>query len=241
MSERGFFSQRNLIPGAVFLIVVLVYNSTETVSLLSGESSQIGALVVALIGSPAVGYLISQLWWWHFQSKGKFSTWASAKKMCEIYGISEKDPSKIGVIYDYILHGGIHSDKKKEGLSTYAFRRYDNYVLLKTTKYALICAGFLGVFSSSILLIQNTGISIGLLSLSGTWVIITSSIILVILILAIDSGAESVKKEYDEIHKAIIIDSYSEKSVEHLKNVFPGYIFSDIKKNKIEQGVSYAV
>lgn len=234
MTERGYFSQRNLIPGAVFLIFMLAYNFPSLLTLPNSQNfGGFIALAVALIGSPIIGFLISQGWWLIFQGQGTFYDWEACKKMRELYQINEEDKKKVGILYDYILHSGIHSDEKIKGLSSYAFRRNDNFVLLATTQISLVLSLIFGLVTSLSMFIYPNLSTLELSEIfffTNFWAIIISTIIIVFLYLILRSGISWIKTEYNEMHIAIFRESKKYCSIKELKEVFPDYKIGDDKK-----------
>jgi hypothetical protein len=244
MSERGYFSQRNLIPGAAFLILVLAYNFAPVTRMLERvqATSSLFAAGVALISGPTFGFLLSQLWWWYFQRRVELWNWEPVQLLITHYQLTKENPMKgkdkkakrrVLMVYDYVMHAELHSKKEREykGLSRYAYARYDNYVLLSTTMTSLIFGATLGfavrVISECFILggtsfWSRPGIHT-LTRLVGKepWIWGILWIATIVLLISIQQGRKWVKYEYDEIHKAIIRKSKIKR--DELKKVFPDY------------------
>jgi len=248
MSERGYFSQRNLIPGSTFLIILLACNYSIILDWLRLDYSALLGVAGVLIGSPTIGFLISQIWYWHFQSKIKLYDWKPVSKLKKAYSLSEKlGKREVLIIYDYVLHKGVHSGGHLKGLSSYLFRRYDNYVLLSTTRLSLILGIFFGIMFRVMREIYPLGLKsedVGNLLVNFLWgselfVWILLIVAVSILIFAISKGLDWIKFDYDEMHTAIVLDSaqarenYKGVTREDLKKAFPSYFLDDEKPTEI--------
>jgi len=242
MSERGYFSQRNLIPGAAFLLVVIAYNFAPIFRILENQQvdAALSAGVLALIGGPALGFLISQLWWWYFQGTIAVWKWKPIEELILKYHLSDKTDgvSKRNalMVYDYVLHSELHSVKKgdKDGLSRYAFRRWDNYVLLAIVEFTIGLGAVTGVIARVLSEIFIFGDSFweypklhSLVLLNGKeyWILVVLLIIIIILIFALDEGRMRIRFEYDEIHRIAIKDS--KITQKQIFKLFPKEYFSD--------------
>lgn len=250
MPERGYFSQRNLIPGSVFLIVVMAFNYSLILDWLSLNYSALLGVAAALIGSPTIGFLISQIWWYDFQKEIKLYDWNPITQLRKTYKLPESLGKREAlIVYDYILHKGVHSNEKTKGLSTYAFRRYDNYVLLSITQLSLILGASLGIAIRILREIYPipdniNNPNLGILDLLSNffrgseffvWIFLIATI--AILISAIRKGLDWVKFDYEEMHTAIVIDSEQSKknhwgvTRKEVEEAFPSY-FPDSKTTK---------
>jgi hypothetical protein len=231
MSTRGYFEQRNLIPGTVFILFIGAFNFTLVLNLLSQESALIG-IVGILLGSPAIGFLVSQMWYWYIQHNYRIYSWAPVTKMVELYQLEKIEKKKVLVMFDYILHHGLHSTH--EGLSSYGFRRYDNYVILSVTR---LCIVFGTVFGVLIRILRELYpikaydfkvLSTNFINSPEFPVCILLTVTIVLLLMFLGKGIQSVKTEYDEMHTAVIIRAhnvYSGVSIsrQDLTDVFPDY------------------
>jgi len=74
MSERNYFERRTAVPGFSFLLFVIAMNCIPLSKILadSGVEPALGVFlaVLTLLGGSAIGFLVSQVWWWRFQRKG---------------------------------------------------------------------------------------------------------------------------------------------------------------------------
>lgn len=126
------------------------------------------------------------------------------------------------IVYDYVLHSELHSKKELVGLSKYAFRRYDNYVLLSCTNLSLILGASLGIASRLLALARFPAFSWGELGI--VWLIFVS-VATGILIVLIWDGGRQVEQEHKEMHKAIINALITDSKIDEnrLRKVFPEY------------------
>jgi hypothetical protein len=251
MSERGYFSQRNLIPGATFLLLLLAYNLAPVIRMLERQqaTSSLFAAAVALIGSPAFGFLVSQLWWCYFQGRVKTWSWEPVQFLIRKYNLlpnrkRDKEAKRRDLmVYDYVLHSELHSGKGgKKGLSIYAHARWDNYILLSTTKFSLALGAFVGfmvrviswyfILGDSFWNAPNTH-TLTLLYGKEPWIWLTVTIVTIILWVSIWIGRKQIKYEYDEIHKTIIQES--EITRDMITKAFPDYFPKNSDSEKVDQ------
>jgi len=234
MPEREYFSVRYLIPGSTFLILIIGYNIVPLLRLTSSQQiSTIFGAVIGVLSSPTIGFLISQLWWWRFHDSFGIYEMGGVEPLAKKLSLkTEKKEDRMNAfkVYDYVLHWKLHSESELKGLSDYAFRRYDAYVLLSCTKSSLIlgivfglpirlaslvfyCSHFVNKFS--FLRLDAMKMEIGL------WVFIT--IVAAILILVIYQGQKLLWREHKDIHTAIIraIIHDPEFDEKELKTIFP--------------------
>jgi len=148
MSTRGYFALRNAIPGYAFILIVIAINHVPLMEILQkpGFSEFFGAFLAFfyLLSGGAIGFLISQGWWWYWQ------------RHAGILGDHEYDPAvnAFSALYevdipqnirrrrmfvtamDYVVHTKIRKDHKE--LLTLAERRWDMFHTLSSTLLALI-------------------------------------------------------------------------------------------------------
>lgn len=231
MSEREYFSVRYLIPGSTFLLLILAYNIFPFYGFLRTSqevSVSLFGAILAVLGSPTVGFLVSQFWWKWFQCRGIPWKIGGAELLSEKLPLLKSDgenQKKAFTVYEYVLHSELHSKKDMVGLSKYAFRRYDNYVLLSCTNLSLILGALLGIvsrlalwlFASFSVFCLGGGLEIG-------WLIIVS-VASGILIAFICDGRRQVWQEHKDMHEAIINALITDSKVDEnrLRAIFPGY------------------
>ena len=151
MAERGYFDLRNLVPGYTFLMLIIALNIIPIAAKVqfSHIISIFGAFI-ALVGGPALGFLISQSWWWYFHWRLTMYDWSPIQELITRFKLTTKksrsDKRKVLIVYDYVLHNFIHSDSKRKGLSAYLFRRWDMFILLSTTMWSLVLGAIAGIF-----------------------------------------------------------------------------------------------
>jgi hypothetical protein len=242
MSERGYFSQRYLIPGSVFLLFVLIFNFAPLIRILERQqaTSSLFGGVVALLSSPTIGFLVSQLWWHFFHRKMGFWSWKPVQVLIKKYklpaGQEVEAKKNVLMIYDYVLHSELHSSENKtNGLSGYVLRRYDNYVLLSVAELSLALGAVVGILSRVLcefFVFKNSfwqepnAHSLTLLGWTEYWILVTVLITVLILMYFIEQGQNWVKHEYEEIHEMVVRSSKITRK--KLIELFPEY-FPDEK------------
>jgi len=106
---------------------------------------------LAVIGSPTLGFLISQFWWKWFGSSCKaWEIGGGAKLLADKISLKKDDKENHRnalKVYNYILHKELLNEKEMGGLGKFASRRYDNYVLLSCANLSLILGALLGIAS----------------------------------------------------------------------------------------------
>jgi hypothetical protein len=242
MSEREYFSVRYLIPGSTFVLLVVAYYIVPLFRLTSSQqNSAIFGAILALLGSPTIGFLVSQLWWWWFQHTLGPYKMSGVEPLAEKILKTEREEDKKNalIVHDYVLHSELHSKKELEGLSKYAFRRYDNYVLLSCTEWSLyfgVVLGLLSRLATAYFLIKVSFLSFETIEV---WLWIIIPIIAVIMILAIRNGKKWLRREHEEIHIAVIkkIIKDPKFDVERLKAIFPREYFKDPTKESERESI----
>jgi len=144
MSERQYFSLRYAIPGYTFILLVIGTNYVPSLKILTtlGFESAFGAFLafLSLLSGSAIGFLISQFWWWRFQRNvgifGVKQFKEAIRVLCDKYEIAK--PKNVGekrrllAVYDYVSHS-----EKREKVFILAQRRWDVYHVLKSTFHTL--------------------------------------------------------------------------------------------------------
>lgn len=235
MSEREYFSGRNLIPGSTFLLLILAYNIFPLYGFL--RTSQIpvslfGA-ILAVIGSPTLGFLVSQFWWKWFGSSSKaWEIGGGAKLLSETISLKndgKENQRNVLTVYNYILHKELQNEKEMGELGKFGGRRYDNYVLLSCANLGLIWGALLGIASRlSAHWLFNSFPAFSLKGNEFLWLIIVS-VAAGILILLIWDGAQRVGKEHKDILEAIINTLINDSKIDEntLRKIFPAEYFKE--------------
>jgi hypothetical protein len=237
MPERGYFDLRTLVPGYSFIILVVAINFYPLfVDIKLSDMSSIFAGIVALLGGPTLGFLVSQVWWWWFHWQIPLYKWRPIQELIKKYKLTKQETSqdkkKVLIVYDYLLHAFIHSSEEKKGLSTYAFRRWDMLVLLSTTRLSLmlgVAVGALFRILSEIFLFnwniasefeQNLFFFI---CKSEFWVLAIIIVGAILLIGFVWHGIKWVLNEYEGMHEAIIKET--DATQEEIEKIFPDDYF----------------
>jgi len=159
--ERVYFSFRYAIPGYVFILVVggICYVPLFEVFKQTEVSTVLGAVLALLylLSGSAIGFLISQVWWWCYNVKGGFfgiPGFIRIESVLSEYGFLP--PKRLGerekrdvmeAISDFATN--LRADDEK--LLSYATRRWDMYIVLSSTYYSLL----LGLIAGTVLRIGS--------------------------------------------------------------------------------------
>lgn len=149
MSERGYFAFRYAIPGYTFMLIVIAFNHIPLLNFLgTTEVGQVfGAIVglLSLLAGSALGFLISQIWFWWFlrkRSQGpgvygikelKQADKTFMEKLRKLGLLKEVESNKevLLAISDYIFH------RESEVFLGIIYRRWDFYHVLSSTLITL--------------------------------------------------------------------------------------------------------
>jgi len=156
MPEREYFSLRYAIPGYTLILIVIGINHVPLIKTLAQFQTTFGAFLafLSLLTGSALGFLVSQLWWW-YRKKGGLYGIEEFKEVLEAlidefdlpdrYKNPQENDDKLKVIafYDYVSHS---EEKEREKLFSYSERRWDMYHLLSSTLWALKIGLVVGIF-----------------------------------------------------------------------------------------------
>lgn len=146
MPEREYFSYRHAIPGYTFILLLVAINLFPLFELLgkAGVSEVFGAFLafLSLFTGSALGFLLSQIYWWLFKKKGGFFGIDGTKpilnlltKTCKDYNLKIREAKKnelLEAISDYI-----ETQVDQEKTFEYSARRWDMYHVLGSTLWSL--------------------------------------------------------------------------------------------------------
>jgi len=146
MSERTYFSLKYAIPGYTFILLVIGINYAPLIKIIGSISTEVFAAFVgflSLLGGSAIGFLVSQFWWYYFQSNGGIFGVEKYKKplkfFCEKYKIiypkKFKEQNKVTSIFDYV--GFSEARSEDDPMLRLATSRWDMYHLLRAALWAL--------------------------------------------------------------------------------------------------------
>lgn len=143
MSRRDYFSVRYTIPGYTLILIVIGINYVPLLRFLeiTGLESIFGAFLAffSLFAGSALGFLVSQLYWWWFLSKGALFGVKEFKKtlnaLVEKYDLirppwNKDTQMEVYALFDYVDNS---VEKGKEKLLGLEARRWDMYHLLSIT------------------------------------------------------------------------------------------------------------
>ena len=250
MSERGYFEKRTAIPGYTFVLIVIAINYVPLLEILKTQQvpEVFGALLgfLALLGGSAIGFLVSQIWWWRWQKTGaQYYDWrdrsklsrpidALIKKYSLIKGRAIADMKKVLAVYGYVVHFEMEKKGMKE-VVRYTTRRWDLYHLHSSVRVTLFVAFLLGILSRFLFEIMDGRFKFSFLRNDFQW---TSAIPeLVVLFLAffavialhrlLEHAQDWIAPQYDALSCAVV--NGSEISEERLRMVFPSEYFNHPK------------
>lgn len=232
MSERGYFSLRYTVPGFSFILVVVGINSAPITELLkaTGTPDVYAAFFafLSLLTGSALGFIVSQIYWWHFnRNEGilgieKFS---KVEDILKDFGFKfdeklQKDKNKVvAAILDFVMY---LEDKK---FLAYVWRRWDMYHLLSATYYVLgigLIVGIIIRISFEVCLyeinfggynpLENVGSLIFLLIIAGV----------IVMVWVLRSARNHLLNNYRPAFDAWIRDGF-EKDTDRVKKAFPDY------------------
>jgi hypothetical protein len=250
MTERSFFDWRTAFPGYTFLLVILAFNYVPLMEILKDQliQSTFGTVLafLTLVSGSAIGFLVSQVWWWHFQFKGAQYFYHSDKKdrprpeideLITKYDLKEaknhrdkKQLQKVLAVYGYITHS--HMEKQPE-VVRYTQRRWDQFHAFSATQFALLLSAFIGIFFR---VIFEFSIFDGKFNVSVGGIEIIILILLCgaifVLYLLFRSARNWVSEQYSNVSKAII--NKSRVKLWQLKEIFKDdeYYKSNTNKQK---------
>lgn len=243
MSQREFFSYRFAVPGYTFVLFVIGMNYVPLLEVVkaTGLDSAFGAFLafLSLFTGSALGFLISQVWWWQFNRQGRVfgikqletAEKALAKKYGpEMEGLTDIEKRKrLGLVLDYII---LQADENGDKLWKYSERRWDMYHVLSSVYTALIIAYVTGacvrvyfevfLFQSSILRLLNA-------FCSNFWSVFGPELFAQLFFFAgfgillwfVKVGKDNITEEYNRIIEAIVHSSSVER--DKLRQVFPNW------------------
>ena len=245
MPEREYFSFRYVIPGFTFILLVIAINNVPLLKILkeSWADSAFGAFLgfLSLFAGSAIGFLISQFWYWWLHGhpileKDEFENIAleilkflkSSKEIEEIKNnnLSKEEIHKnieaINTIFEYVIRL-----EKQDKFFELAERRWDMYNVLSCTKLILV----IGVIAGSICRVYyHYSVFDGSLSSS---LINAEVVALIMILISVGSllvvfcraGKRLWSEESPQLMRAIVIKSTEEnqKLKEDVEKLFPKY------------------
>jgi len=241
MSEREYFSLRYAIPGYTFILLLIAINYIPLIEVLkrTGVESAFGAFLafLSLFTGSAIGFLVSQFWYWRFGSQPLLGTEQLKPAAVEIYKRylkkhkeeEEKDISQeikdkieaIGWVFEYIIRRD-----KEEKFFEYATRRWDMYHVFSSTRYALIIGAVVGLFCRFYCEIVLFGCSFSIVQGMAEVVALGFRFLgLAFLFVVLSQQRKRLLSDYCPFLRAIILKSKVEK--EEVKEVFPHYFKED--------------
>jgi len=236
-SNRGYFSLRYAIPGYTFILLVIVINFVPLLAFFkeTGAREVFGAILafVTLLAGSALGFLVSQFWWFRFHWKGGIlgsKEFKNEKKLLEekCKNLPKKEKEK-QIVMEAILDLTLFLEKEKKLLEL-VWRRWDIYHVLSSTYHTLWIGLIVGmglrvyfqelVYKDSVLnylgkltvIFQNAESLALLLVFAGV----------VILLLLFRKERQNLMVRYQPLHEALVRRSMDNNKGE-LMQAFPDY------------------
>jgi len=229
-SARGFFSLRYVIPGYTFILIIIGLNIFPLVSFAQGTETPeafvaILAFVTLLTGG-AIGFLVSQFWWFCFNRKGAISGIKQFEGEFKIVedkakNLPSDDKNKKETV-EAILDFTMFLEEDKE-LLRLVWRRWDIYHILSSTSCTIIVSLIAGIgirlylFAFGLFPIANNAFGCAELTAS-----ILVGVSAVVLLLVFRSLKNNIVTKYYPLHKALVTRNLS-KNKKSLQEAFPEY------------------
>ncbi|MHC3129433.1 MAG: hypothetical protein IBV52_05080 [Candidatus Bathyarchaeota archaeon] len=156
MSERAYFGLRYAVPGYTFILILIITNAVPLIQILdrTGKPEIFAALLAftSLLTGSALGFLVSQFYWWRFNKNGGILGINEIKGVGDAIGHGyvppkeEKEKKKVtAAILDFVIY------LQEKPLLNYVWRRWDIYHLLVATYYTLWMGLLSGIITRIIL------------------------------------------------------------------------------------------
>ena len=146
MSERSFFNFRYSIPGYIFLIfMVMVYPGViRDISTIAG--SELIGLIIGIMSGPALGFLISQIWYTFYYNSKKMNIYKNNRELRKYMNYLHKkykiknDPEILECACNFL-----YSHYNNDTLREYGNRRWDLFRIMGISKLSIIFGLICGV------------------------------------------------------------------------------------------------
>jgi len=233
MSDRGYFSIRDAIPGYTLIMIVIGINFYPLYRIsLDYEVWAFGTAfgLVSLLGGSAIGFLVCQMWWAIFHLSNLHYRWKPIGRLVEKYGLSKERKREVVAVYGYVVHFE-GARKKVEKNFAYTTRRWDLYHLLCSLIVAVALGCIVGFVMRSAYFPQFFEIPANPKE-TPIWTMILVS--LFFLVGSICVGIRSITLEYENTSEAIIRNSKLGRW--DLAKVFPlRYFDSSIDRRDVQK------
>lgn len=155
MSERDYFSLRYTVPGFVLIFLIIGLNYGPMYNILTSQGitdvTSLAISILTLFASSAIGFLISQVWFFIFHSRRSFARILEEDNveeyMHKAFGWKKKEPKQknnsqrdaaMGAVIDYILN------KEDEKFLKFFQRKIDLYHTMSCTCISLSAGLIIG-------------------------------------------------------------------------------------------------
>jgi len=230
LSERAFFSLRYIVPGYVFIFLVLSVNINPLLHFLenSGSPELFGAFLAfaSLLAGSAAGFLVSQFWWFRFhQTDGIFGIkeFGGEIRLLERLNLNfPKNEKEKKRAMEAFLDLTVFLEKKDKLLEL-VWRRWDIYHILSSVRHALwigLSAGIACRVFNEFSLGYNTLLFDYPIENPENIAFIFSIAVAFVLFLFFGKVREHVVSRYYPLHEAIVRRNLS-KNIFALSTAFP--------------------
>jgi len=229
---RGYFSLRYVIPGFIFVLFIIALNIFPLVYFAKSiQSPEVFAAILAfvtILTGGAIGFVISQFYWFLFNRKGSLSQIEQFKQEFDFVRKKTRPQppnDKIGnIIIEAILDFTVFLEKDKAFIN-HVLRRWDIYHVLRSSYTSLTISVVTGLVIRGYLayFFPVTDKSLYLPEIVALVLVIVSSIILFFIFRSL---SKSIIEKYVPFHKAFLTLSMSHNQ-EELKKAFPDYFIDE--------------
>jgi len=242
MSARQYFALRNTIPGYAFILIFIAINHVPLMEILQkpGFSDFFGAFLAFfyLLSGGAIGFLISQGWWWYWQGPAgildepdyKQAVVAFERKYYLVKPKIDIEKRVFVAAMDYAVHAKI--DESTKTLLKVAERRWDMFHTLASTKFALGSGLVIALLTRGVyhLILWKFTIPCPKASIIELLALTFISISAIALLYFLKNGKEWSRQSSASLHEALIRSSKI-TSIE-LGKAFPRLYYNSKKSSK---------
>jgi len=155
MPEREFFSLRYAIPGYTLILVIILLNIVPLfeISKSNNINSLFGAVLafVSLFTGSAIGFLISQIWFWYFGSIGGIFSIKGSEPVKRML-ISKLQPIKheiarrdLSVILDFSISQERNVSSTRQSINENMINRIDLFHTMSSTVFSILMGLIIGI------------------------------------------------------------------------------------------------
>ena len=210
IASRGYFTQRNAVPGFTFLLILLIVNYTPLLRVIDAVEIQplVGAVFgfFSIVTGSAIGAHLQSVWQWWFQYRGAHYDRKPYQVLIKKFGLKKgtdiHSKKRVIAFYGYFFHRLLGYPDTKQ-LVLYTQRRWDIFHTFAATKVSIYLGIFLG-FVFRVLFVFKWNFEYS--CITEVYIHKIFLICFVILILLLQKGIDWVLFQYDAISVALIKD-----------------------------------